>query len=120
MLAGEWHYSDLFSLRLLTPGTADYIAAVALRNAVLDALIFRMPPQLRIAVRTPEIAAAYASASASAETRSRVTQHNDCFLASTSDYGTYVDYRSETSRLYFETLQPVGGETCNPDPNRAK
>ena len=50
--------------------------------------------------------------------RSRVGAHNDCFLASDTDWGTYsgdVQVR-EATKSYLETdnrYLPQGGETCN-------
>jgi len=56
---------------------------------------------------------------------SRIGFHNDCFLASPDDYGTFYDYGSSDSpkqeankmlREYFEQdsrYGPVGGETCD-------
>ncbi|CAF1108593.1 unnamed protein product [Brachionus calyciflorus] len=52
--------------------------------------------------------------------RSRVGHHNDCFLASSDDYGTYEDISVEYPFLSSETLYlPMGGETCNPNPPRS-
>ncbi|NKB65461.1 MAG: DUF4832 domain-containing protein [Candidatus Latescibacteria bacterium] len=49
----------------------------------------------------------------------RVGHHNDCFLASSTDMGTYdrggMDRTEETAYLAEETLHTVfGGETCSP------
>jgi hypothetical protein len=49
----------------------------------------------------------------------RVGHHNDCFLASPTDYGTYErgdqTRKEETAYLAAETLYTLfGGETCNP------
>jgi len=49
----------------------------------------------------------------------RVGHHNDCFLASPTDYGTYErggqTRKEETAYLATETLYTLfGGETCNP------
>jgi hypothetical protein len=49
----------------------------------------------------------------------RVGHHNDCFLASPTDYGTYErggqTRQEETAYLAAETLYTLfGGETCNP------
>jgi len=49
----------------------------------------------------------------------RVGHHNDCFLSSADDVGTYDrgggDRRQETAYLAAETLYtPFGGETCRP------
>ena len=47
---------------------------------------------------------------------SRVAHHNDCFLASPTDVGTYSeDIEYEKAYLHEETkYTPMGGETCNP------
>lgn len=47
---------------------------------------------------------------------SRVAHHNDCFLASPNDVGTYrTDIETEKNYLNSETkYTPMGGETCNP------
>ena len=43
----------------------------------------------------------------------RVGHHNDCFLASADDYGTYEDISNEYPYLEQETkYTPMGGETC--------
>ena len=54
---------------------------------------------------------------------SRVGFHNDCFLASPDDYGTFLsdplsldeDYLALDSRYV-----PVGGETCNVNPPKSE
>jgi hypothetical protein len=43
----------------------------------------------------------------------RIGHHNDCFLASSSDYGTYNDVTTQYPYLAQETkFVPMGGETC--------
>ena len=46
----------------------------------------------------------------------RIGHHNDCFLASPNDVGTYrTDIETEKNFLHEETkYTPMGGETCNP------
>jgi hypothetical protein len=45
----------------------------------------------------------------------RTGHHNDCFLASWDDYGTYTDTTVEKEYLHNDCLfVPMGGETCNP------
>ena len=45
----------------------------------------------------------------------RVGHHNDCFLASETDYGTYVNPDVDKAYLNKECLfVPIGGETCPP------
>lgn len=51
----------------------------------------------------------------------RVGQHNDCFLASSTDFGTYCDEMiSESDWLVNETrYMSMGGETCFPNVPRS-
>jgi hypothetical protein len=45
----------------------------------------------------------------------RVGFHNDCFLASSTDYGTYNDVAVDKAYINKECLYvPIGGETCPP------
>ncbi len=45
----------------------------------------------------------------------RVGFHNDCFLASSNDYGTYENVTADKAYLNRECLfVPIGGETCPP------
>ncbi len=57
----------------------------------------------------------------------RTGHHNDCFVSSASDYGTYIDPSTEYPYLISDTLYVVmGGETCDPsyaadpDPGRLR
>jgi cysteine-rich repeat protein len=53
--------------------------------------------------------------------RARVGHHNDCFLASTTDLGTYAD-PVESWKDYVGAdgrFTPVGGETCSVNPPRS-
>lgn len=57
----------------------------------------------------------------------RTGHHNDCFVSSASDYGTYIDPPTEYPYLISDTLYVVmGGETCDPsyaadpDPERLR
>src|SRR6476660_1589037 len=87
---GEWYYTDNFGM---SPTTADY----ANRKTVLEAVLAAVPNRA-VQVRTPKLKTkmynvttplsltqAFATASLS-----RVGHHNDCFLASGSDSGTYT------------------------------
>lgn len=90
---GEWYYSRSFPA-----GSAD-------RKRVLDALLAATSPSTPVQVRTPSIKRQLAPAVA------RLGVHNDCFLAGTDDYGTYVgDDRAWLARESATVL--VGGETC--------
>ena len=91
------------------------------RRAVLDALLEALPDNRYIQVRTPmHVDGAFPGGTISPEqafsgaARARIGHHNDCYLASDSDLGTYVSpieqwrgYVADDSRF-----TPFGGETC--------
>jgi hypothetical protein len=109
------------------------------RNEVLHALLEALPADRMIQVRTPQIKQKYvygphaaveenplsATQGYSKSDMARIGFHNDCFLASVDDYGTYYDNGSsvqpkkeanEVLRRYFaedSRYLPVGGETCD-------
>ena len=108
---GEWYYS---SNNLKTAET---------RAAILDKILEVLPENRMIQLRTPGYKMEYvhkASALTHVEAFSgskaaRIGHHNDCFLASPTDYGTYADIETEKDYLHAEGLfLPVGGETCPP------
>ena len=46
--------------------------------------------------------------------KSRIAHHDDCFLANSSDYGTYTDLEADIAYLSQETKYLIaGGETCD-------
>jgi hypothetical protein len=106
---GEWHSS--------TNGLANPID----KTIILDAILAALPASRQVQVRTPmDKANAYPGSPLTATIAydgsnvSRVAHHNDCFLASASDYGTYAspyatwqDYIAQDSQF-----TAVGGETC--------
>uniref|UniRef100_B0T4F9 DUF4832 domain-containing protein n=1 Tax=Caulobacter sp. (strain K31) TaxID=366602 RepID=B0T4F9_CAUSK len=108
---GEWHTSsnDLTTAESRT----------RIKDALLDAapasrsVQFRYPPYIQAwAPRLPGLDAAL-------DGSFRVGFHNDCFLASDTDVGTYDDRADvrDRQRKYMDTLgdlAPFGGETCNP------
>lgn len=113
---GEWYYTTNF---IMNPSSdSDY----APRRAVLDALLQALPKDRMIAVRTPEFkikcfglneADTLTTATAYSESYlSRIAAHNDCFLASSNDVGTYT---STTQRTFWQAdirYTSMGGETC--------
>lgn len=136
---GENYYTDYFgdaskngSGRILDSNWRDRIEVL---KAMLDAL----PKDRMVQVRTPQMKQKFVhGASASTDSRTitpanalngsdeaRIGFHNDCFLASEDDYGTYQDYGSSNSpqkpaneimRSYVKAESryvPVGGETCD-------
>lgn len=110
---GEWHTSS--------SGLASSTNRTAIRDALLDAMPkdqfvqFRYPPHLMawFASAPGESSALNGSAA------SRSGVHNDCFLASATDVGTYSDNASTRTEqrnytMALSKVTPFGGETCNP------
>jgi len=126
---GEWYYTDHFVEDPAQPWAVSD-AMYALRRQVIDQELSILPPELNVAVRYVEAkqrlfadTAPLTPTLAFSNTRqARTGFHNDCFLASDSDFGTYRADQIETDKTYLaaETqFTPMGGETCNPNPPRS-
>lgn len=113
---GEWYYTDNFNM---DPKTEEQYAP---RKHLLEALLDALPENRQIEVRTPTFKMkifgfALADTLTAAEAhngsiKARIAGHNDCFLASENDTGTY---NSKTEKEYWkaETRYTImGGETC--------
>ena len=134
---GEQYYTDFFGD---TSANGDQNGKLSSKNwqdriDVLNALLEAVPDARMIQVRYPQIKqkavygvnAPVTSAPVSATQAhngspiARIGFHNDCFLSSPDDFGTYFDYSN--SEPATETLKPyfaadsrytvVGGETCS-------
>ena len=108
---GEWYYSS------------HHLNNTNDRRTVLFAMLDALPQNRCVLVRTPDykrkilgennpltINDAY-----NGSYKSRIGAHNDCFLASISDYGTYLDNDIEGDKTYLNLdnrFVPQGGETC--------
>lgn len=136
---GENYYSDYFGDpssngkgKLADKNWSD-------KNEVLKALLDALPQSRMIQVRTPQMKQRYvygvdAPTSSAALTdaeaftgtdAARIGFHNDCFLSSPNDYGTYDDYGNSSSPRAdaYSILHNyaaadgqftvVGGETCD-------
>ena len=108
---GEWYYSS------------NNLNNTTSRNAVLKKILEVLPEDIMVQVRTPAYKQNYFNRSApltedeafSMSEIARVGHHNDCFLASSTDYGTYRDPATDKAYLNAECLYvPIGGETCPP------
>lgn len=108
---GEWYY------------TTNNLNTAANRKLVLDKLMQIFPKEIKIQVRTPKFKQEYVGNSLPMDSNvgygttnmARVGFHNDCFLASVDDYGTYQDVVAEKNYISKEALfVPTGGETCPP------
>ncbi|ESU18807.1 hypothetical protein FCR2A7T_22100 [Flavobacterium cauense R2A-7] len=111
---GEWYYTDYFGM---SPTSTDY----ANRKAVVDGILSALPASRMVQIRTPKLKQnTYSTTTAITQTQayngtalSRIGHHNDCFLASSTDFGTYTNTSSEYPYLEQETkFLPMGGETC--------
>jgi hypothetical protein len=113
---GEWHDS--------TNGLTTLASRQAITNALLDAV----PANRELQIRTPaeiqdQLGGPLAPALAfSGQPLARIGLHNDCFLASDDDLGTYFPPPIQPWRDYFAAqslFAPVGGETCAANPPRS-
>ncbi|RYE20214.1 MAG: DUF4832 domain-containing protein [Sphingobacteriales bacterium] len=142
---GEQYYSDYFGDASPNAGQGklldnNWVDRIAVLKAMLDAV----PASRMVQVRYPQIKQRYlggvnAPITLAALTESgafnetdiaRIGYHNDCFLASVNDFGTYEDYGNSSSPRtsggsVINTLKDykkadskfvvVGGETCFED-----
>jgi uncharacterized protein DUF4832/uncharacterized protein DUF4874/type IX secretion system substrate protein len=110
---GEWYYSSNG-----LNNTND-------RRAVLFNLLDALPTERSVVVRTPSYkrdifendAPLSPEEAYSGSHRSRTGAHNDCFLASATDFGTYLSNDVEGDKTFLNLdnrFVPQGGETCSP------
>jgi hypothetical protein len=109
---GEWYY------------TSNNLNNASARYEVIKKLLESVPKTRTIQLRTPAYKQEYFKRKTplsfeeafSGSEISRVGFHNDCFLASPTDYGTYINPDEDKAYLHQECLfVPIGGETCPPD-----
>ena len=106
---GEWYYTENYNDN-------------ASRKAIVDALLDAVPASRQIELRTPAFKMSlYGYSLADTLTRATAHQpnplgrlggHNDCYLASANDQGTY---RGNNDRTYWAAESAytiMGGETC--------
>jgi hypothetical protein len=107
---GEWHTSS------------DDLTAAGPRTRIRDALLQALPPDRFLQLRYPPYLMQWAPnvpGWRDGSAASRIGVHNDCFLASATDVGTYSDHATtrQTERNHVAALSrvtPFGAETCNP------
>ncbi|MBK8997280.1 MAG: DUF4832 domain-containing protein [Myxococcales bacterium] len=113
---GEWHSSS---------NGLDTDAAA--KKAILDALLAATPPDMFVLVRRWSFKHDHAGGPVTAAQAfdgtpvSRLGHHNDCFLASDDDMGTYpFGQAAAWKALIGEDTRfvPIGGETCADYPAR--
>ena len=108
---GEWYYSSNG-----LNNTND-------RRTVLYAILDALPTERSVVIRTPGYKKRIYQTTVplspddafDGSNRARTGAHNDCFLASEDDYGTYEDIEADKTYLNLDNRYvPQGGETCNP------
>jgi len=108
---GEWYY------------TTNNLTTLENKKAVVNKLLEVLPKEVKIQLRTPLYKQEFfnystpidASVGYGTSDIARVGFHNDCFLASADDYGTYQNISAEKNYISKEALfVPTGGETCPP------
>ncbi|MET9271592.1 DUF4832 domain-containing protein [Kribbella sp. NPDC003557] len=132
-LWGEGYYTDHFSDPQDPSQVSDQNWAD--RKAVTDALLKALPKDRMIQVRTPYMkqrmygvptgteGALTAEQAYDGSPLARIGHHNDCFLASPDDFGTYLSDPVELDKDFVAqdtNYLPEGGETCAVNPPRSE
>ncbi len=108
---GEWHASS------------NNLTTLENKKRVLTKLLNTFPQNVMIQLRTPKFKreifdynqAINESVGYGTSDLARVGFHNDCFMASTTDYGTYENVAADKKYISDEAFfVPTGGETCPP------
>lgn len=114
---GEWYYSS------------NNLNTTEGRRAVTEKWLSVLPMERMVQIRTPMYKKAIYERTSpltdeeahSGSDYARTGHHNDCFLASGTDYGTYANVISDKAYLADDTrFTTMGGETCNPNPPRSE
>ncbi|MCB0114948.1 MAG: DUF4832 domain-containing protein [Caldilineaceae bacterium] len=114
---GEWYYTDHFVDDPSTPWIVSN-DQYARRREVLTALLDALPVTRTVGVRYPFAKAAMFGDNPTGDQAgyaARTGFHNDCFLASDTDFGTYRDDQIDADKAYLAAQTqnlPLGGETC--------
>lgn len=115
---GEWCYTTGYPM---APRTDDEYAP---RWEMLDRLLDALPSDRQICVRTPAFKLRYlqmhglpteplSEADAYQPTaRARIAAHNDCFVSSADDWGTYTSAEEREYWAADTRYTVMGGETC--------
>ncbi|ABS03638.1 DUF4832 domain-containing protein [Kineococcus radiotolerans] len=133
-LWGEGYYTDHFAADPADPGVLteqDWAKRAAVVRALLDELPDDRTLQVRtmsmkqtiLGVPTGEEGALTPDQAHDGTDLARVGHHNDCFLASPDDFGTFLsnplaldeDYLAADTRYV-----PMGGETCTVNPPKSE
>ncbi|MGY5846142.1 DUF4832 domain-containing protein [Salegentibacter sp. HM20] len=108
---GEWHASS------------NNLTTLENKRRVVNKLLNTFPESVQIQLRRPKFKREIFEYTQAIDGNvgygnsdiARVGFHNDCFMASTSDYGTYDNVSEEKKYISDEAyFVPTGGETCPP------
>jgi len=136
---GENYFTDFFGDASMNGAGIISDSSWQQRNRLLKALLNALPQTRMVQVRTPQIKQKYVYGPSAPVTsapltiqeafsqkdKARIGFHNDCFLSSPDDYGTFYDYGSSSQprqpannvlRNYIEAdtkFSVAGGETCD-------
>jgi hypothetical protein len=121
---GEWHNSanDLITHQV---GAAELVNSAT--RQIMSALLNALPSNRMVLVRTQRYKYELtgtgnltSGAAYSASAQARIGFHNDCFLADSTDDGTYLVRATDEQWLARETRYvPISGETCADDASAA-
>jgi len=118
---GEWYYTDHY-------GDEGHVTAQNQidRDALVSSLLDIFPSTRMVQIRTPAQKRAYTgvetaiNAFDSSKVVSRLAHHDDCFLASGLDQGTYED-KADEQWAFKETKYLIwGGENCEYNPPKTQ
>ncbi len=115
---GEWYYTKNFAGQGYVPDETDQQN----RRTLVESLLNVLPENIVVEGRTPAIMKNLtgtedpisADEAYDGSFKSRIGHHNDCFVASSTDYGTYTNLEEDLAYLHETTKYTItGGETCN-------
>ena len=123
---GEWYYTDYFA-NPDNPSDISPEQQAARREVLLD-LVDALPDDRFVQIRTPyykrdllDRSAPISEDEAYGDSAwARIGHHNDCFLASPTDYGTFLSQADRDLVAADTRFSPSGGETCNVNPPRSE
>jgi len=115
---GEWYYTNNFASDPARPwvlSDADWAA----RTRVLTTLLDTTNPGIFIQVRYPSIKQ-HVLPDVTDPRAARVGIHNDCFVGSADDYGTFPQVTDHAWLAEQTQTVPMGGESCAVDAPRSQ
>jgi hypothetical protein len=113
---GEWYYTHHY-------GVGAFMN-IAMRNRLVDSLLNVLPPERMVCLRTPGYKLKLLNITSAdtltqdeaygASKKARLAYHNDCFLATSNDMGTFANDAERAYTKADSRYLVMGGETCAP------